>query len=270
MSGLQKTIKYLAIAFAIYLVFNIITGIMYGVSFIGHIFQNDDKVISEKFDSIKINENTLLLDINVASSSIIIKNGDTFKAETNNKYIESKQDKNKLYIKERKHNLFNYDKNSELIIYIPNDFIFDGINLETGAGKVNIESLSSKILYLDLGAGKVTINNLNVLEEAEIDGGAGEITITDSDIHNLDLEMGIGKLSLTSKLTGNSKIDSGIGKIDLFLLGTIDDYSITLDKGLGNATIDGDDMVNNKEYGNGFHRIDIDGGIGSIDIDFIN
>lgn len=267
MSGLQKTIKYIAIAFAIYLTFNILYGIMYGISFMGSLFDNDKNDVTERLDNFEINKNTLLLDIDVSSSSIIIKEGDSFRAESNNKYINSKQDNNKLYITERKHNLLN-NKDNELIIYIPTDFVIDAVLIDNGAGKVNIEALTTKELYLNLGAGKVDINNLSVLEKAKIDGGAGDLTINAIDIHNLDLSMGIGKLSLTSKLIGNSKINCGVGEMNLSLIGTLDDYEVSLDKGVGNATIDGYNMKDNNTYGMGINKIDIDGGIGSIDINF--
>lgn len=268
MSGLQKTIKYLAIAFAIYLTFNIIFGIMYGISFIGSLFDNDKNNVVDKLTNLEINNDTLLLDIDIYSSNIIIREGNIFKAESNNKYISSRQDNNKLYITERKHNWIRNNKNDELIIYIPTNYIMDAVSIDTGAGKVNIETLTTKELYLDLGAGKVDINNLSVLEKAKIDGGAGELTINALDIHNLDLSMGVGKLSLTSKLIGNSKIESGIGEMNLFLIGSLDDYEISLDKGLGNALIDGYDMKDNDTYGTGINKIDIDGGIGNINIDF--
>lgn len=265
MSGLQKTIKYLAIAFAVFLTFNIISGIMYGISFLGNIL-NDDNNITEELKDLETNDDTLLLNISVSSSNIIIKEGDTFKAETNNKYIDSKQDKNKLYIEEKKHKWFQNDK-SELIVYVPSDFVFDGVSIETGAGKVNIEKMSTKQLYLNLGAGKVDINQLNVLENAKIDGGAGEINIHAISIHNLDLDMGFGKLSLSSKLIGNNKIDSGVGKMNLSLKGVLDDYKISLDKGIGAAKINGKTMEDSTTYGNGNNKLDIDGGIGSIDIE---
>lgn len=268
MKEVQKVIKYLAIAFALFLTFSIVSGIMQGVSFIGNLLDDDKSSITEKLNALEINNNSLLLDIKVSSSNIKIIQGDTLKAETNNKYINSRQDKNKLYITEKKHNWFYHNKNNELIVYVPTNFVFDGVAIEAGAGKVDIETLSTKRLYLDLGAGKAKINNLMVSNEAEINGGAGEIVIDSSDIHNLDLDMGVGKLSLTSKLTGNNKIDSGIGKVDLSLIGTLEDYQITLDKGLGSTTIDGNKMNDDTTYGTGSNRLDIEGGIGSINIEF--
>ncbi|MDD6879122.1 MAG: DUF4097 family beta strand repeat-containing protein [bacterium] len=269
MSVLQKIIKYLTLSFAIFLTFNIMSGIMYGISFIGTLF--DDKInITEKLNDLEINNNTLLLDIEVLSSNITIKKGDAFKVQTNNKFINCKQDNNKLYLIEKKHNWFHNINNSELIIYIPINFVFDSVSIESGAGKINIETLSTKQLYLNLGAGKADIENLTVLENAKIDGGAGDLNISAIDIHNLDLSMGIGKFSLISKLVGNNKIDLGIGEVNLTLIGTLDDYQIFLDKGVGKSTIDGNSMKDNKSYGTGINKLDIDGGIGSINIDFKN
>lgn len=269
MSETQKIIKYLAIAFAIFLIFNIISGIMFGIVSIGNIFS--DKTEKNKMtDKIDINDNTLILDVDVVSVNVIIKEGNEFKAETNNKYIDCKQKYNKLYIKERKHNWFSRKNNSDLIVYVPSNYLFDAISIKSGAGKVSIDNLSSQKLYLDLGAGKVNIDNLKVLDNTEIEGGAGEIVISNGKLHNLDLNMGVGKLSLTSEVTGNSEIDAGVGKMDLNLIGNIDQYKIKLDKGIGSATIDGDKMNDDIYYGNGVNIIDIDGGIGSIKIDFLN
>ena len=99
--------------------------------------------------------------------------------------------------------------------------------------------------------------------------GAGEINIDAISMNSLDLDMGVGELSLTSKLTGENKIDCGIGKINLSLIGSLEDYEIFLDKGIGKATINGNKMNADNTYGTGSNKLDIDGGIGSIDIELI-
>ncbi|MGN0973591.1 MAG: DUF4097 family beta strand repeat-containing protein [Bacilli bacterium] len=269
MSNTQKIIKNLAIALALFLILNIILGIMYGASFLGNLLDSDNQSIKEKLDNLEIDKNTLLLDINISSSNITIKTGKNLKIESNNKYINSKQDKNKFYITERKHRLSHHNKNNELIIYVPKDLIFEEVAIESGAGKVKIYNLSSKELNLYLGAGKVKISNLTVLDNASIDGCTGKMIIDSSSIHNLDLDMGVGKLSITSKLSGDNKIDSGVGEIDLSLLGNPDDYTITLDKGLGSTTIDGKNISDDITYGSGSNKLDINGGVGSIKINFL-
>lgn len=265
----QKLIKYCAIAFAIFLVFNIISGIMYGIISISNIFNNDESSVGNLKD-LNINSNIQVLDVDISSVNITIKESNKFKVETNNKNINYKIDNNKLFITETKYNFFNKKNSSDLIIYVPNYLTFDNVNIENGAGKININELYTKKLYLDLGAGKVKANNLTVLNDTKIDGGAGEINITNSKINNLDLDMGVGKLSLTSKITGNNEIDAGIGELNLNLVGNSNDYRIKLDKGIGSATIDNQKMKSETYYGTGSNSIDIDGGVGNINIKFTN
>lgn len=270
----QKTIKYVATAFAILLAVNIISMIMYGIISIGTIFtsNNDDDYIYEELKTLKVsdNNNALVLDIDIASSNVIIKEGSKLEIETNNKYINLSQENNKITINEKKHSWINQNNESALIISIPTNHIFDDISIENGAGKIEIETLNTKKLELDLGAGKVDIKNLNITNNLEIDGGAGEITITDGNINNLDLDMGVGKVSISAILTGNNKIDAGVGALDLNINDSLDNYKIVLDKGLGDAILNGEKMQNSTYYGSGSNLIDIDGGVGTIKINFIN
>ena len=80
--------------------------------------------------------------------------------------------------------------------------------------------------------------------------------------------MGVGKLTLKSRIEGESDIDYGVGQTDLCLLGSKADYKIELDKGSGEAKLCGESMKDDSVYGWGESRIEIDGGIGAIYIEF--
>lgn len=269
MTQTQKIIKYFAIAFAFALIFGIFSCIMFGLSQISTYFNNNDSDMLEDLEEMNINiDNISMIDIDIRYANLIIKTGDTLKAETNNKYITIKQENNKLIINEKKHSLFNNNDKSNLIIYVPQDFIFDGVSIEAGAGKIQIDNLNTKILKFDLGAGKTEINNLVVSTSAEIDGGAGEITISNGNIKNLDLDTGVGKCTLTSELIGKNEIDVGVGELDITLLGSKEDYKIIAEKGIGNIKIDSESIKSEQVYGTGINIIDISGGIGSINIKF--
>lgn len=267
MSNVQRVIKYLSIAFAFFLIFNILSGIISGISILSNITSNkEDYEILEELKELAIQKEVKIIEVDIASSNMTIKIGDSLKAETTNKYIECKQDNNKLYIKEKDHHWFHNNDISNLIITIPKDMILDGVTINSGAGKIELEELSTRLLNLDLGAGKVNINHLTVLSKTKIDGGAGEVNIDNSCFHNLDLNMGIGKFTLTAKLTGNSEIDHGVGEANLNLIGTLEDYQIHLDKGIGTTTIDKKEIKDDEIIGTGRNKVDIDGGIGKIQI----
>ena len=119
-----------------------------------------------------------------------------------------------------------------------------------------------------MGAGDVTINTLTAMKSADIDGGAGRITIKGGTLNNLDLDMGVGQLNLTALLTGACEMDLGIGQTNLTLLGTQDDYRLDIEKGIGTVTVDGKKVSDFGSSGNGENRIEINGGIGAICVDF--
>lgn len=266
MSSTQRIIKYLATAFAIFLVVTIIFGVINAVFSLGNLF-DDSNQSHKKLEGININEDVSVLDIDVKSVKIIFKEGEKLLAKTNNKNINVRQDRNKLFITQKQTNWFNND-NNELIIYIPKEFTFDGVSINAGAGNVTIDELLANMFYLEVGAGKVEIEKLTVLNSTEIDGGAGKMVINNGSLNNLDLDMGVGQVTLNALITGRSQIDCGVGSVDLNLIGNINDYKIGLDKGIGSAILDGESMKDDTYYGTGENFIDIDGGIGSIKINF--
>lgn len=263
MSEAQKVIKYLAIAFAVFLIINIFSAMFYGLNSLSNIF-DEEKSITNELKDVDINSSVSILSIDVTTANVTIKPGNILNVEVDNDDIKVRQDNNKIYIEENT-NWFKFNNDSNLLITVPSSLVFAGVAVDTGAGKLDINNLTTDNLYLDLGAGKANINNMTVNKVAEIDGGAGEINIKTSVINNLDMDMGVGKVYLNAQLLGNNEIDSGVGKVDIDLIGTINDYKITLDKGIGETIIDGKSIVSGT-YGSGASKISIDGGVGNINV----
>ena len=99
-----------------------------------------------------------------------------------------------------------------------------------------------------------------------IDSGAGKVEIKAGNIGNLDFDIATGKVDITAFISGNSKIDSGIGQLNLNLLGKSNDYRIMINKGIGSIKLNNSELSDNSTIGNGVNHIDIDGGIGNINI----
>ena len=270
----QKIIKYLAIAFAIALIVGIITTIVRVVSSIpltlkiGKNNSDSNNIIetSSDFES----ENVTFLDIDIAYSNLTIRKGEYLKVESSNKDIQCKQDKQKIKIKEKNNNWFfnNNTKKEELIIYVPENLQFDRVSINTGAGKVNIEILNTKVLKMNLGAGETSMKNINITENAKIDTGAGKVNITSAKINDLRCDLGIGATEISAKLLGDTKISTGVGSLKLNVLGKKEKYETKVNKGIGNVTIDEEKISDNEVVGNGENKIEIDGGIGEIKISF--
>lgn len=267
MTTAQKIIKYCAIAFAIFLIVTIISGILSGIYGLASAIGLKKGTTNETGSINLEGDLTAYLDVDVAYSNLNIKVGKEFLAQTNNENIQCKQDGNRLKIKEKNLKWFAKDSDGNLTIYIPEDLKLEEIKINTGAGKVNIESLMTQKLRLNLGAGEVRIGSINA-DEADIDTGAGKFTIESGNINNLDFDMGVGETNLTAKITGKSEIDTGIGAFTLKLLESEEYYKFKVNKGIGDITIGGKSISDNQKIGNGENFIDISGGIGKIKIDF--
>ena len=267
MSTGQRIIKSLAVAFGLFLTFTILFSIVGGLSAFTSMFSKDNFI--EENTSILLHqstENIKYLDIDVNSSNLVIKPGNSFIIETNNKHIKYKVDNNELKIKEEGYHLTNSKLKSELIITIP-DTNLNEIDINTGAGNLNIDSINTEKLDIDLGTGTTLINNL-YSKRADIDTGAGTFTINNGSINDLDLDIGIGEVKITSNITGNSSISSGVGKLSLNLLNTFDNYRFEVNKGIGKVTINDIEVGDNSTLGNGTNTIKLDGGIGEIVVKF--
>ncbi len=268
MSELQRIIKYFAIAFAASLILGIISSIYYAGSFLNQFTFSDDDEISTKTETSEVSPSTKTLDIDLGASQLYIKEGETFSVETNNKYVTIKQNGSRLAIKEKSHMFSKASRHNKVTIYIPVGMEFSDVSITTGAGVVDVSALTARDLDLELGAGEIVLNNLTVHHETSIESGAGEVTINKGNLHDLSLEAGVGECTLNTILTGEADITAGIGEVTVNLLDSRDNYTVYVEKGIGEITINGKKCHNETTYGIGPTKLEVEGGIGSISINF--
>ena len=266
MSTLQKVIKYLAIAFAIFLTVSIVSGILEVIGLIGGWLDRDDAV-SEHIETYTVSEECKVLQIEIGAADFTIRQGDSLLVESNLKNITVKSENGVLTIREKKRLGATY-QNAMLTLWIPAGTVWKEAEIITGAGHLTADALAAESLKLTLGAGEVNIDSLMATVEADIQGGAGKITVSSGLLRDLDLEMGVGQLDLTAALLGNSDFDLGIGESKITLVGKRDDYSIYTEKGISSLTVDGETVSGSNRIGNGVNQIEINSGIGAVRLFF--
>ena len=274
MTTTQKIIKYIATAFALFLIVTIISMLLSGsyalLSAFGLIKSSDNQMLEDLKVISNETKEVSTLKIELACTNLEIKTGSSFKVETNNPNINYAEENGSVKIKEKDLNWFKQnDVTSDLIIYIPEDMILiDETKIEAGAGRINIEKVNTQGLYLELGAGDVHIENVIATGESKIDGGLGKTELLSCEINNLKANLGMGEFVFSGKLTGKSKINSGIGAINIDFMDSKENYTISVSKGIGNVTLDGQKLEMDRMYGTGENYLDVDGGVGEIKIDF--
>lgn len=275
MTTTQKIIKYLAIAFALFLVISIFS-IIFGLSreIISSI--NSDKKDSElleEYTTISNNVNNIeSFKIDISNDDIEIKEGEKFEVKTNDPDVKFYHENSIVKIKSDKTFSWHLSNSSRgtIIIYLPNEFNITELDLNLGAGKIDIDKIFVEILLMDLGAGTMTAKEINVYEKATINGGAGNINIYSGTINNLNLKLGAGNASIQSDLTGSNTLTTGVGKLNLGLSRSKDNYKFDISKGLGNIILNDFDVSEDILIGDGETKIKISGAIGNIIINTSN
>lgn len=269
MTSFQRIIRDLANLFAIMLIAGIFVGsaglmfvITGGVSVKNYVVEQQQNIdFSESYEGIDE------IKIELASADLIIRTGAELRVETNDGSIKTKAKKNELKIEEKGKTLSLFD-DTTVILYLPDGKYYDKIEIEAGAGSVNIEKLLSKKLELDIGAGETAAQYINVTSSAEIDLGTGSFNIVDADINNLSLDVGVGKSYIGGDYTGRSKIDVGIGEFVLKTKSPLSSYTVKAETGIGEFTVGADRINGECTIGTGDNILEVSGGIGKVDVDF--
>ncbi len=272
MRGAQKVIKAFALALAVFLIVSMGVALIGGISFLVALsggdevdFGNSGTWVGEEFE-----ENTVRrLELNVKATNVkfrIAEVDEPVRVETNNEYIMTGVDGDRLYVIEKSHGIFGWGGTGEVVVYVRKGTKFDEVDVEAGAGTLSIEVLETKRLKLELGAGKTRIEKLVASENVEIDGGAGLLEIAGGELRNARIELGAGKADITARLGGHSKVKSGVGRLELELVGKESDYRLLIDKGLGSVEYNGRGVSDGERIGDGTDVVDINSGVGSVDI----
>lgn len=266
MTAFEKTVKYLAICLAVFIICTIasaVLGVFGAFSFFGDDYHgeviDDVKTFDDYIDIRKI-------DVELNDIGLEILEGSEYKIEKKSlrKDVRINFSNGELKIKENGSSWWGGSKGT-VVIYVPANVILDELDIDMGAGRTDIEGVEARSLTLDMGAGTVFMDNCK-FDKADIEGGAGRTDITDSTFKNLEMQTGVGSTKIEGYILGNSKIEAGVGSLKMNLYGSKNSYTIRTEKGIGSVRIDGNKAEST--YGSGENFIQLEGGVGSIDIDF--
>lgn len=269
MTTTQKIIKYVAMGLAIGLIVAIFSGIgqvIIGISLLTDFAERDDTI--GEMTEYAISQNIDSIEIFVDTANLIFEVGDEFSVHSNFNKMEIEDKDGKLSINEKSHNVFDVGNNGTITVFVPEDEQLDKLSVSTGASSVSVAFLNCRKLNFNLGAGNVSITDIDVTEKAEIDCGIGELRIQNGDINNLELSHGVGKADINAVITGNSEVEAGIGDLRINIPADKTLYTVEAESGIGPVKLDGERVENEIIIGNGKNFLKLDGGIGSVRLSF--
>lgn len=286
MNSMQKVVKYCAMAFAIILATGIIlslanvaiaviggitNGVHGNVGFGNMRMRDRGELIdfSSEFTNVKS------IDIENSVGSFEIKIGDNFYVDASNvseNFRATVTNSGTLKIEDKYSWDFvrwfdTDDTNTKVVLYLPEDFVAKQAKISSGAGKIAIDALATQRLSIKAGAGNLIGSNITA-EDVDINGGVGMIKFTEVNFTDTDIDCGVGSVIIEGQMFGKNKISCGVGELSLKLKGSVDDYDLDIEPGVGTIRVNGDKVTKLVQKGNfKNHSLKVNGGVGTVRID---
>lgn len=160
-----------------------------------------------------------------------------------------------------------------VILQIPEDMNFKNVELKNSAGEIVIScALRAEDIRIIVDAGEVTAEKevqASGKLYAEVD--AGEIDFAGLSAEELELVSGVGEINVEKADAKEIVLDNGVGELNINLGGQEEDYSYTIACGMGDVEIGGrsySGLGTTKKVSGGSKTVDIDCGIGEVNVDF--
>ena len=146
---------------------------------------------------------------------------------------------------------------TEVIVYYPAGTHFDGVNIVTVSGGIQLEGIQSGRFSASSTSGRITADNI-MSENITIFSTSGAITANDLDAQNINissisgritadglnsptrsLSTTSGRIDLNGELTGNTTVSSVSGRLDVNVAGREADYDLSISTVSGRAHVNG-------------------------------
>lgn len=151
--------------------------------------------------------------------------------------------------------------NNIITLYIPDGASIQDVEIELGAGIVDIDKLIAGNVSLDVGAGAVNVENMDA-HKVSADLGAGKITINGTTM-DAEIDIGMGSFKWTGNISRDMDLSCSMGSVDIGLKDEDEKgHNYNISCSAGHVKVGG------RKYAAGAGDMDIDNGApGTFDID---
>lgn len=186
------------------------------------------------------------------------------------KYFSVKQGKEHLSIVDTR-KFKNHMEAFDVVLRIPEEHVFDSVDMTIGAGKVQIVRLAANQIDIEGGAGEIKAEMLVANKELDAEIGAGDFYIKEAVLGETDIECGVGKFEIGAcTLSGDADINGGVGDVTIGIIGEKEDFNYELSCGMGELDVFGDSYTSlgrEKEVDNrASFTISMECGVGKVSV----
>ncbi len=235
MKGIQKVIKYCAMAFAIFLSVTIfasiaaallavvagtaeisIGGITYGEKERVELFESYTK---EEIEELGIER--ILID---CPAEIVIKQGAELSVHAENvtEEYELRCKDGKLSLKSSESEVFRWVfhifdggvREEKVTLTVPEGYVPKQVEVNSGSGSATVTDLTVSELRINSGSGAVSLQGIHA-EQCSIDSGSGRVYGKELYAQSTGIDSGSGRIFIESAELGKLRLNSGSGAVEL-------------------------------------------------------
>ena len=161
----------------------------------------------------------------------------------------------------------------KLTIELP-AIVYDNFEIDLGAVDAEIMTdINCTQFVCKIGAGNVDAKCTINAKEADIDVGAGNLSITKLYVDMMDADVGMGNFDMSGDVKGNLNADVGMGNITMTVESAREDHNYDIDVSAGTVTLGKQvvQVIANEfsEHNDSDYDYDIDCSMGSVDVIFV-
>jgi len=219
--------------------------------------------------------NVSSLDLSIGGCKFYIKESDD-----DNFYVEGTNvGKLQAYVKDdtlklnalRSTKIWDDIQNCRIVLYIPGSYNFTDIDIEFGAGTMDLGSLRAEEINLEAGAGSIQAEFLYA-DEIKVSLGAGQIYAAEFETDKLTAVVGAGTMEMIGVVGQEAKLECAAGNISMILDGDVTDYDYKIESVLGTVNLDGQGysgLASTRKIDNGADKeIKLNCSVGNITVEF--
>lgn len=166
-----------------------------------------------------------------------------------------------------------FSQGGKIVLSVPEDMYWEDVDIEFGAGELDMEGICANKIALKVGAGEASVERVEA-GEMKISVGAGEVDAEKMKIYgDIAVSVGYGAVDFSGTVDGSLDFSCGMGNIEFEgKKGIYDDYNYDISCAAGNVEIDNfrfSGLAFERYIDNHSHKeINVDCGMGNVSVSF--
>lgn len=179
---------------------------------------------------------------------------------------------NALYVKVLNTVAWTANSNSGTVtLYVPSAVTFNEVEVNLGAGEMELDGLIAAQMEFALGAGQIHAKGLQT-DKLSVSVGAGDIELEEAALTDVEVQVGAGNFMIDGEVSGNISAECAMGNITLKLAGSESDFNYEIECVTGNITVGNEEysgLAQEKSVNNNAAKtIELECAMGNVEVEF--